>query len=179
VDDHLVCTVVPLAGLLFPDEIDRVLQCGNQRFDGCFGLTSLQTQAVDLALHVFHARLGLVQHQAGARLGVLDDHGGVCLGVARDFVGQALGGQQRVAQTSLLLAVLGDLAFKPRDILAVPISLLQGGLVVIGGLDQERHHLGLVETAHHGTEVLLTQVERCDVHVCTPANQPRAWVPMS
>ena len=94
--------------------------------------------------------------------------GGVSLGVVRDFVGQPLGSEQRVAQVPLVLPMLGDLALEPRDVLALPIGLLHGGFVVIGGFDQEREHLGLVETAHHGPEVLLTQVERRDVHACAP-----------
>jgi len=60
--------LVALPAVLLAHELDRVLQRRDDGLDRVLDLAALEAQAVDLALHVLVARMGLVEHQVRAPL---------------------------------------------------------------------------------------------------------------
>ena len=59
--------LVALSVLLLADELERVAQSLNGRFDRRLDVAALELQAVDFALDVFEPRLRLVEKQLRAR----------------------------------------------------------------------------------------------------------------
>ena len=65
------------------------VQRADQRFDVVLDLAPLHAQAFDLALHVFEARLRLLQEQVALAFGFAQDQAGLGLRVLLDLVGDA------------------------------------------------------------------------------------------
>ena len=74
------------ARVLLADELERVVERADQRFDAGLHLAALHPHALDLALHVFDPRLSFLQQQIGAAFGLALDHRGLLRGVILDLV---------------------------------------------------------------------------------------------
>jgi hypothetical protein len=86
--------------------------------------------------------------------------------LARDSASlmKALGGHQGVPQVALVLAMLVHEPLEAHHVLPQAIGLPHGFRVVVRRLGEEGRDLVLVEAAHGGAELLLTEVKRRDVH---------------
>src|SRR6185295_1457099 len=156
--------VLALAHLLLADELERVPQRRDRRFDRRLGVSSLELEAVDLALDVFEARLRLLQQQIGSPFGLADDPPGFQLGVGLDLVRKLLRRRQCALQVLLVLAVLDHRRFQPHEVLSELVRFTQRLLVVVGHGGHERCDLDRVKTAEFPTKTLLSKVERADIH---------------
>ena len=158
--------LVALALLLLPDVLERVPQRLDRRLDRRLDVPAFQLHAVDFALHVFEARLRLVEEQVRAALRFADDAARFLLGVRLDVVGESLGREQRGLQVLFVLAVLFEDAFHAREFLAQAVGFAQRLLVVVGDGHEERRDLDFVEAPEGVAEALLAQIERADIHGC-------------
>jgi hypothetical protein len=125
-------------GFLLADEGERALQRLHQALDAGLDLAALGAHAVDFALHLFDARLRLLD-DASARVSASRSMLLRLLGgLVPDLVGHLLRGEQRVAEVALLAAVLGQHGLELGHFLPQPLGLAQRVLVVVGHLGEER-----------------------------------------
>ena len=89
-------------------------------------------------------------------------------------VGDPVRAHQRALQRGLELAVLRERCLEPDHVLTQPLVLAQRLLVAVGGLEQERIHLGLLVPAHGRVELRLPHVERRRGGVAVGRRQPAA-----
>src|SRR5262245_46621668 len=97
--------LIALAVLLFADELECVTQGLNRGLDRGLDVPTCELEAVDFALHVLEACLGLIQEQLRSHLGFANDAVGLLLSSGLDVVGQPLGSGQRGSQLLLMLAM--------------------------------------------------------------------------
>ena len=83
--------VLALSRFLLANELERVAQRLDGRFDRGLDVAALQLEAVDLALDVLDARLCLFEQQIRPPLGLADDALRFAVGTCLDVVRQLLG----------------------------------------------------------------------------------------
>src|SRR5687767_10027197 len=103
--------VLALAGFLLADVLERVTQGLNGRLERNLDVTTLELQAVDLALNILEPRLRLLEEQIGSALSVADDAPCLFFGVRLDVICQLLRRRKGGLQVLLVLAVLGEQRF--------------------------------------------------------------------
>ena len=172
--------LLALPRLLVLHEVEGVAQGGDHRLDRGLDVAPLQLQAVDLALHVLEARLGLLEQQLGAPLGLLATSRRASCS-APDLISSA----SRWAVSSVLRRLRSCSRCSLTSpssrvhLLAEPVRVAQRLLVVVGDLVEQRRHLVRVEPAERRPELLLPEVEGRHLHrappagAAAPAGQPR------
>ena len=153
-----------VGAVLFANELERAIERLNRAFKRSLDVTAAEAQLVDVPLDFFESALRLLKEQIGAALRLANDQLGLGLRRLFDLVCQPLGGQERVAEVVLALAVFDEERFLSNEVLSKTVDFPQRMLVVIGCLGQERDDFSAVEAAELRAEALLFQIERRDPH---------------
>src|SRR5665647_153463 len=113
-------------------------------------------------------RVRLVDHLARLQLGLVQDELSLLGSVLLELFGAALGGDQRLLQGLLEAPIAGDLLLERFHALLAVDVLLEQVLVLVGDLVEVDEFLDVGVAPHAALELLVADVQRCELHAIPP-----------